>query len=132
MADNISERDAVWLKINVEASEVEVLERLLDTGEIRKVDHLVVHFDVDKLGRASDAIPVRRRLVEVGIEWREAKDVMFGRTDQQKVVGPSSSGTSGSTRSVGGSGARVGAWETRADRRRPRCPPSSESWNRDP
>jgi FkbM family methyltransferase len=86
MADNISERDTVWLKINVEASEVEVLERLLDTGEIRKVDHLVVHFDVDKLGRASDAIPVRRRLGEAGIEWREAKDVMFGRTDQQKVA----------------------------------------------
>ncbi len=84
MADNISERDTVWLKINVEASEVEVLERLLDTGEIHKVDHLVVHFDVDRLGRASDAVPVRRRLGEAGIEWREAKDVMFGRTDQQK------------------------------------------------
>jgi len=86
MADNISERDTVWLKLNVEASEVEVLARLLETGEIDKVDHLVVHFDVDRLGRASDAVPVRRRLGEVDIEWREAKDVMFGRTDQQKVA----------------------------------------------
>lgn len=85
MAENIDPSDIVWMKVNIESAEVEVLSRLIDSGEIRKVDHLVVHFDVEKVGRADAAIPVRSGLDDSGVEWFEARDVLFGRTDSAKV-----------------------------------------------
>lgn len=84
MSENIESDDQVWLKINIEGAEIEVLDRLLTTGEIRKVDHLVVHFDIEKLGGSDEAAAMRRRLDEAGVPWCEAKNVMFGPTDTYK------------------------------------------------
>ncbi len=86
MAENIAESDQVWMKMNIEASEIEVLDRLLSTGEISKVDHLVVHFDVEWHGRYADAAVMRRRLDDAGVSWSEAKRVMFGRTRGAKTA----------------------------------------------
>jgi FkbM family methyltransferase len=86
MAENITPDDEVWLKLNVEASETEILGHLLDTGEIAKVDHLVVHFDVEKIGQGDKAVPIRARLDAAGVRWREASQVLFGRTDPDKIA----------------------------------------------
>jgi hypothetical protein len=86
MAQRISDDDEVWMKINIEAAEIEVLSRLLDTGQIDKVNHLVVHFDVEKVGRGDEAASMRRRLDASGVAWREARDVMFGRTASAKAA----------------------------------------------
>jgi hypothetical protein len=75
-----------WLKINIEASEVEVLSRLLGSGEIAKVDHLVVHFDVDKIGQGDRAVPIRARLDAARVPWRDANQVLFGRTHADKIA----------------------------------------------
>ncbi len=85
-AEHVTAADHVWLKINVEASEVEVLDRLLATGEIAKVDHLVVHFDVEKVGLGHKAVGARARLDGAGVRWREADEVLFGRTDSAKIA----------------------------------------------
>ncbi|MCO5321155.1 MAG: hypothetical protein M9922_07125 [Microthrixaceae bacterium] len=85
MAENIGLEDEVWLKLNIEASEVAVLGRLLDTGEIDKIDHLVVHFDVELAGKFSEANAMRKRLNESDVPWREANRVMFGRTQEAKT-----------------------------------------------
>ena len=85
MAAYIDEDDVVWVKMNIEAAEIEALRRLLETGEIRKVDHLVVHFDSEKYGGHGDARDVREQLDASGIEWRDAGRVMFGRDDASKM-----------------------------------------------
>jgi FkbM family methyltransferase len=85
MSENIDSSDLVWLKVNIEGAEVEVLDRLLTSGEITKVTHLVVHFDIEKLGQPDQAAAMRARLDVAGVPWREASSVMFGRTDTSKV-----------------------------------------------
>lgn len=86
MADHVADSDVVWLKINCEASEVEVLDRLISAGEIGRVDHLVVHFDVEKIGQGEKAVDMRARLDAHGAPWREANQVLFGRTDADKIA----------------------------------------------
>lgn len=85
IAQNIEPDDEVWLKINVEGAEIEVLDRLLTSGEIAKVKHLVVHFDVEKFGDYGRAAEMRKRLDDAGVSWHEAKAVMFGPTDTDKL-----------------------------------------------
>jgi FkbM family methyltransferase len=85
MAENIEPDHLVWLKINIEGAEIEVLDRLLTSGQISKVKHLVVHFDIEKVGELDKAEAMRRRLDEAGVPWREAKTVMFGPTDTYKL-----------------------------------------------
>jgi FkbM family methyltransferase len=85
MSENIDHGDVVWLKINIEGAEIEVLDRLLTSGEIKKVSHLVVHFDVEKFGETDKAVSMRARLDGADVPWREANTVMFGRTDTAKV-----------------------------------------------
>jgi FkbM family methyltransferase len=85
MAENIAADDEVWLKINVEGSEIEVLDRLLTSGEITKVAHLVVHFDIEWLGDPEKAAAMRARLNRAHVPWREARTVLFGRTTTAKT-----------------------------------------------
>lgn len=85
MSENIDDSDVVWLKMNIEGAEIEVLDRLLTSGEIRKVSYLVVHFDVEKFGETDQAARTRALLDGAGVPWREAGTVMFGRTATAKV-----------------------------------------------
>jgi len=85
MAQNIAPGDQVWLKINIEGAEIEVLDRLLASGEIAKVTYLVVYFDIEMFGESDKAAAMRARLDKAGVPWREASTVLFGRTDTAKV-----------------------------------------------
>jgi hypothetical protein len=85
MRANVSDADVVWVKVNAEASEVEILHRLIDTRQIGKIDHLVVHFDVEKVGRGHEAAALREALDHAGVDWRDAREVMFGRTVAEKT-----------------------------------------------
>ena len=85
MAASVFDSDVVWMKINVEAAEVEILRRLIETRQIGKVDHLVVHFDVEKVGRGDEAVEMRNALDHAGLDWRDARDVMFGRTAAEQT-----------------------------------------------
>jgi FkbM family methyltransferase len=80
-AENLTDTDSVWLKINCEGAECDVLDRLLDAGQMSRIEHLVVHFDVKKIpGMEHRADEVRRRLDDSGIEWMEAGSILFGRS----------------------------------------------------
>lgn len=83
--DHIMPGDRVWMKVNIEGAEIDVLGRLIESGQIQKVDFLVVHFDAEKHGRHAEAALIRERLNSSGVNWREAREVMFGRTDSAKV-----------------------------------------------
>lgn len=75
------------MKVNCEGAEVPVLDRLLDTGELSKVDELLVHFDCEKipelrhLGQA-----LRSRLRRSGVPYRAAEEIFFGRTVEEKTA----------------------------------------------
>jgi FkbM family methyltransferase len=47
--EHISEDDHVYLKLNCEGSECDILDDLLDSGEIRKIKSILVDFDVRKI-----------------------------------------------------------------------------------
>lgn len=85
-AQNVSADDEVVMKLNCEGAECEVLDRLLDTGELSKVDELVVHFDVRKVpGQEHREAATRRRLDHAGVNYQPAEALFFGRNTQEKT-----------------------------------------------
>ncbi|MEI2637402.1 MAG: FkbM family methyltransferase [Microthrixaceae bacterium] len=86
-ADNVSHSDQVVMKLNCEGAECEVLDRLLDSGEIHKVDELVVHFDVRKVpGMEHREAITRHRLEAAGVHYDSADEVFFGRNVTEKTA----------------------------------------------
>lgn len=86
-ADNVSPDDHVIAKINCEGAEVEILERLLDTGELAKVDELLIHFDVRKIAGLEGAeARLRDRLDRSGVSYRPAEQLFFGRNTEEKTA----------------------------------------------
>jgi FkbM family methyltransferase len=65
--EHVHERDEVYVKLNVEGSEVDIIEDLLDSGEFRKIKSLAVTFDVRKIPSQShrEAV-IRQRLAVEG------------------------------------------------------------------
>ena len=51
--DHIMLGDRVWMKVRSQwrGRKIDVLERLIESGQVQKVDFLVVHFDAEKHGR---------------------------------------------------------------------------------
>lgn len=80
-ATNLTSDDVVFIKLNCEAAECDVLDRLLDTGEISKVRHMLVHFDVRKVPSLADrAREVEGRLRSARVPYIDARSIMFGRS----------------------------------------------------
>jgi len=78
-SENLSADDEVFMKVNVEGAEAELITRLCDTGEISKVDHLMIHFDVRKVPSQRRQEAVTRALLESsGVEYFSAEDIQFG------------------------------------------------------
>jgi FkbM family methyltransferase len=84
--EHLAPSDEVVAKINCEGAEVEILRSLLDSGEIRKIDELVVHFDVRKVpGMESEEADVRSRLEDAGVPYHAAEQILFGRNVTEKT-----------------------------------------------
>ena len=78
-AENLSVDDVVYAKINVEGAEAGLIDRLFQTGELSKIDHLLVHFDVRKAPSLAHREPEVRRQLEVsGVEFQPAEVIQFG------------------------------------------------------
>lgn len=87
MSAHIEQDDIVWMKLNCEGSECDVLDRLLDAGELTKVTHLLVHFDAEKIpGMEHRAHEVRARLRAAGVGFVEAREIMYGRSREAKTA----------------------------------------------
>lgn len=85
-AENLTESDQVWMKVNVEGAEIEVINDLLDSGQIKRVHYLVVHFDSERCGRSEEATALKARLVAFGANWESASTAMFGRNATEKCT----------------------------------------------
>jgi FkbM family methyltransferase len=88
LTGEVATTDAVWMKLNCEGAEVEILDRLLDTGTLPLVDHLLIDFDIRKVpGRASEADRILARLADTGYtSYHLAEDVMRGETHQDRIA----------------------------------------------
>jgi FkbM family methyltransferase len=84
--NNVSPGYAVYLKLNCEGSECDILDDLIDSGEIHKVDYAMIHFDVRKIpSQRHREAEVTNRLRELGIRYWEAGDVMKGPSHVARV-----------------------------------------------
>jgi hypothetical protein len=87
MQSHLEPGDEVWLKLNCEGAECVVLDHLDEERMLGWIDHLLVHFDVEKIpSLAAQAIETRHRLDAAGLEWIEARDIMFGRSHRKKTA----------------------------------------------
>lgn len=78
-ADHVSIKDTVFVKINVEGAEADIIERLAETDQLRRIDHLLIHFDVRKSPTLAHREPaLRSQLDAAGIEWISADAIEFG------------------------------------------------------
>lgn len=77
----------VVMKLNCEGSEVPILDDLLDSGEIWKVAHMVVCFDIRTVeGAEAEEDRVVGRLADAGFDRYDiAEDVMVGETHQDRI-----------------------------------------------
>lgn len=87
MQEHLHDGDMVWMKVNCEGAECDLLEHLIDAGQAQRIDHLVVHFDVAKIpGMAHRARETRRRLDAAGVPWIEAHRILSGRSHARKTA----------------------------------------------
>jgi FkbM family methyltransferase len=79
-AENVRAEDTVFLKLNCEGAECDILEDLIDSGEIRKADHILVHFDVRKVpSQQHRERQVKARLRAEGVgNWAQADEMLVG------------------------------------------------------
>lgn len=78
-ADNLRDEDEVYAKINAEGAEVDIIDNLATAGELRRIDHLLVHFDVRKIPSLRDREPAMRAQLEAaGVEYHPADEIQFG------------------------------------------------------
>lgn len=78
-AEHLSDEETVFVKINVEGAEADIIDRLATTDQLRRIDHLLIHFDVRKAPTLAHREPaLRAQLDAAGIEWISADAIEFG------------------------------------------------------
>lgn len=85
--ENLSSDDVVFLKLNVEGSECDILDDLLDSGEFEKVSHVMIDFDVRKIeSQKHREAELRERLSEFKFpRVAFSKQVMVGNSHQARI-----------------------------------------------
>lgn len=80
--------DIVFLKMNCEGAECDILDDLLDSGEFSKVSFAMIDFDVHKIASQKHReAPTRQRLAPFGFpRVAFAEQVMIGPTHQVKIA----------------------------------------------
>ncbi|MFW5469844.1 FkbM family methyltransferase [Knoellia sp. CPCC 206435] len=87
MAENTRAGDEIWLKLNCEGAECDIIDALDAARLLDRVSHLLVHFDVEKIpGMAPRAEQARATLRSNGVEFLEADQIMYGRSHQAKTA----------------------------------------------
>jgi FkbM family methyltransferase len=86
LRENVPTGTEVFLKLNCEGSECDILDDLIQSGEIAKIKHMMVHFDVRKVpSQVFREAEVRARLDALGTSYVEAADVMLGPSHASKI-----------------------------------------------
>lgn len=86
-AENVVFGDEVYLKLNCEGAECDILDDLLDSGEFEKVSYVMIDFDVRKIASQKHReAEIRERLSAFTFpRWATSKQVMIGETHQDRI-----------------------------------------------
>jgi FkbM family methyltransferase len=84
---NIKAGETVWLKMNCEGAECDIVDDLLDSGEFEKVTYAMVDFDSRKISALKHReAETRARLAAYPFpRVAYAKDVMVGQTHKDRI-----------------------------------------------
>ena len=83
--DNLSGDDTVYVKVNCEGAECDIIEDLIDSHEIDKVDAMLVYFDIRKIpGQRYRADQTIKRLTESSVPLTEGS-LIVGSTHVDKI-----------------------------------------------
>jgi FkbM family methyltransferase len=86
LRENVSDGTEVFLKLNCEGSECDILDDLIQSGEIAKIKHALIHFDVRKVpSQAHREGEVRSQLDALGVSYVEASEVLIGPSHASKI-----------------------------------------------
>jgi FkbM family methyltransferase len=78
-ADNLTDGDEVYAKINAEGAEVDIIDNLAMAGVLRQIDHLLLHFDIRKIPSLRSREPAMRAALEAAdVEYQPADEIQFG------------------------------------------------------
>jgi FkbM family methyltransferase len=85
--ENIAYGDVVFLKLNCEGAECDILDDLLDSGEFVKINFVMIDFDVRKISsQAHREAEIKARLERFGFpRVAYAKQVMCGDTHADRI-----------------------------------------------
>jgi len=85
--ENVKQEDTVFLKLNCEGAECDIVDDLLSSGEFEKVDFVVIDFDVRKIpSQKHREKEVKQRLRRYSFSQVSfCKDVMVGPTHEAKT-----------------------------------------------
>jgi FkbM family methyltransferase len=86
--NNISENDLVTVKLNCEGSEILILNNLLESNEIFKIDNAMIDFDIRKvIGHQHEAQLLLNSFNEKGFKnYCLENDVMIGDTHENRIA----------------------------------------------
>jgi FkbM family methyltransferase len=86
--DQIRDDDLVVMKLNCEGSEVNIVNALIKSGEISKVDNMMIDFDIKKVpGREHEADGLLQNLNDIGFtRYSLVDDVMIGSTHEDRIA----------------------------------------------
>lgn len=86
--DHIVDGDTVVMKLNCEGSECDILNDLMDSGEVRKISNVMIDFDVRKYAHLVDEErKLLNRMREIGFSnYLLCDNVMRGKTHQKRIA----------------------------------------------
>lgn len=86
--ENLNYGHDIYMKLNCEAAECDILEDLIDSGEINKLKNVMVDFDVRKFPsqRHREGELMRKISTVTGVVFNRAQDVMIGRKYKDRIV----------------------------------------------
>jgi FkbM family methyltransferase len=85
---HIADTDTVIVKLNCEGAETAIMHNLIDSGEVWKIDHVMIDFDVRKIpGMESAETDLCERLEAIGFtNYAPSEQVMLGETHQDRIA----------------------------------------------
>lgn len=80
--------EGLVVKLNCEGGEIQILDSLIDSGEIHRVEDVMIDFDIRKVpGREQEERRIVQKLAEAGFDrYHLCEDVMRGQTHQERIA----------------------------------------------
>ncbi len=78
LSDNILQTDEVWAKLNCEGSEADIIERLHATGQLSRLDHVLLSLDIERFPEEADrGVTVLAMLEHAGVHFTRREDIGY-------------------------------------------------------